>query len=123
MQWAHRDRAVQGTANDHPVSSGLRDIAFRLLATALLVVLTFPRLDVVSDVGVDNSLAWAFNHLFSTGLDQASHLVFPHGPLAFIMYPQALGGDLGAVGGVGGPCAGELLEGCLLYTSPSPRDS
>ena len=77
------------------MSSGLRDIVFRLLATALLVILTFPRLDVVSDVGVDNSLAWAFNHLFATGLDQATHLVFPHGPLAFIMYPQALGGDLG----------------------------
>ncbi|HRH68434.1 MAG TPA: hypothetical protein PLB89_02900 [Flavobacteriales bacterium] len=76
--------------------NGVRDTAFRLLATALLVVLTFPRLDVVSDVGVDNSLAWAFNHLFTTGLDQAAHLVFPHGPLAFIMYPQALGGDLGA---------------------------
>jgi len=78
------------------VTNGVRDTAFRLLATAFLVILTFPRFDVVSDVGVDNSLAWAFNHFYTTGLQQAAHVVFPHGPLAFIMYPQALGGDLGA---------------------------
>lgn len=91
--------------------SAYKDQLVRLLATALLVVLTFPRLDVVSDVGVDNSLAWAFNHFFATGLDQAAHLVFPHGPLAFIMYPQAWGGDLGSAF-----LAILLIQGTFLFS-------
>lgn len=77
-------------------SAGIRLIAYRLAGAFLLIILVFPRFDIVSAVGVDNSLAWAFNHFFSTGLDQASHIIFPHGPLAFLMYPQALGGDLDA---------------------------
>nr|MBP6642665.1 hypothetical protein [Flavobacteriales bacterium] len=77
-------------------SAGIRSIAYRLAGAFLLIILVFPRFDIVSAVGVDNSLAWAFNHFFSTGLDQASHIIFPHGPLAFLMYPQALGGDLDA---------------------------
>ncbi|MBK9762840.1 MAG: hypothetical protein IPO87_05630 [Flavobacteriales bacterium] len=76
--------------------AGIRLIAYRLAGAFLLIILVFPRFDIVSAVGVDNSLAWAFNHFFSTGLDQASHIIFPHGPLAFLMYPQALGGDLDA---------------------------
>ena len=77
-------------------SAVIRSIAYRLAGAFLLVILVFPRFDIVSAVGVDNSLAWAFNHFFSTGLDKASHIIFPHGPLAFLMYPQALGGDLDA---------------------------
>ncbi len=92
------------------MNSGVRDTAIRLLTALLLVVLTFPRLDVVSDVGVDNSLAWAFNHFFTTGLGQAAHVVFPHGPLAFIMYPQAVGGDLGAAF-----AAILLIQGMFLF--------
>lgn len=68
----------------------------RVLGAALLTILTFPRVDLDTGLGVDNALAWAFNHLFSTGLEQGAHIVFPHGPLAFILYPQALGGDLTA---------------------------
>lgn len=77
-------------------AAGIGSIAYRTVAAFLLVILVFPRFDIVSAVGVDNSLAWAFNHFFSTGLGQASHIIFPHGPLAFLMYPQALGGDLDA---------------------------
>lgn len=69
---------------------------WRMLGAVLLTILTFPRIDPDTGLGVDNALAWAFNHLFSTGLEQGAHIVFPHGPLAFILYPQALGGDLGA---------------------------
>lgn len=68
----------------------------RVLGAALLTILTFPRIDLDTGLSVDNALAWAFNHLFSTGLEQGAHIVFPHGPLAFILYPQALGGDLSA---------------------------
>ncbi len=88
----------------------IRATALRLLYTAVLVVLTFPRYDLVTDVGVDNSLAWAFNHLFATGLEQGAHLIFPHGPLAFLMYPQALGGDLSAA-----LIASVLILGTFLF--------
>ncbi len=68
----------------------------RVLGSVLLTILTFPRVDLDTGLSVDNALAWAFNHLFATGLEQGAHIVFPHGPLAFILYPQALGGDLTA---------------------------
>jgi hypothetical protein len=68
----------------------------RVLGAALLCILSFPRVDLDTGLSVDNALAWAFNHLFTTGLEQGAHIVFPHGPLAFILYPQALGGDLTA---------------------------
>lgn len=66
----------------------------RLLAAVLLCILTFPRIDPETGLSVDGALAWAFNHLFATGLHQGAHIIFPHGPLAFLLYPQALGGDL-----------------------------
>ena len=49
-------------------SAGIRSIAYRLAGAFLLIILVFPRFDIVSAVGVDNSLAWAFNHFFSNSV-------------------------------------------------------
>lgn len=37
--------------------------------------------------GIDSSLIWVFNHLFAENLSLGQHIIFPHGPLAFLMYP------------------------------------
>lgn len=57
---------------------------------AILVIIgTFPENDWTTTVGIDPSLAWAFNHFFETDLSTGKHILFPHGPLAFFMYPKS----------------------------------
>jgi len=53
----------------------------------LLVILCFPELDLTFTSGIDPSLAWLFNHLFESGTALGRNIIFPHGPLAFVMYP------------------------------------
>lgn len=53
----------------------------------LLVIGTFPENDWSFGDGIDPPLAWVFNHMFETGLGMGKHIIFPHGPLAFFMYP------------------------------------
>jgi hypothetical protein len=59
-----------------------------------LILLTFPAYHPQFDKGIDESLVWAYNYLFAEDLAKASHLLFPHGPLAFLMYPMPLGNNL-----------------------------
>jgi hypothetical protein len=61
---------------------------FRGFLLALLVLIgTFPENDWSFSPGIDPPLFWVFNHLFDTGLNIGRHIIFPHGPLAFFMYP------------------------------------
>lgn len=53
----------------------------------LLVIITFPSNEWTYTVGIDPPLSWAYNHLFKHGLEHGKHIIFPHGPLAFFMYP------------------------------------
>lgn len=65
----------------------LADAVRGLLLALLVVVGTFPENDWSYSVGIDPPLFWVFNHLFETGLNAGRHIIFPHGPLAFFMYP------------------------------------
>lgn len=59
-----------------------------LLFLALLVaIFSFPEMGFDFGTSVDESLKWLFNYLFSHGLSQGRDIIFPHGPLAFFMYP------------------------------------
>jgi hypothetical protein len=58
-----------------------------LLISLLVIIGTFPANDWSFTVGVDPPLTWVFNYLFSNGLNIGRHFIFPHGPLAFFMYP------------------------------------
>ena len=61
-----------------------------LFVLALFVVIfSFPEIDFGFDIGIDPPLKWLYNHLFSAGLLAGKSIVFPHGPLAFFMYPLA----------------------------------
>jgi len=63
-----------------------RLLIYLFLAT-LVIILCFPELDLTFTSGIDPSLAWLYNHLFETGLAAGKNIIFPHGPLAFFMYP------------------------------------
>jgi hypothetical protein len=60
----------------------------------LLALLTLPDIDPSYGIGVDHSLTWAFNHLFANDREGLIRIAFPHGPLAFLMYPLAMGYNL-----------------------------
>lgn len=53
----------------------------------ILVILTFPSYDLSFEPGIDPPLKWVFTHFYSTGFESGHYLNFPHGPLAFLMYP------------------------------------
>ncbi len=53
----------------------------------LVIVGTFPDPEWAYSVGIDPPLAWVYSHLFETGSENGQHIIFPHGPLAFFMYP------------------------------------
>jgi len=62
--------------------------AVPLLIIILVVIIgTFPENDWSFDVGIDPPLEWVFNSLFENGLIAGQDILFPHGPLAFLMYP------------------------------------
>lgn len=58
-----------------------------LLIGLLLVVGTFPENDWVYSTGIDMPLHWVFNYIFDQRFAIGEGIVFPHGPLAFLMYP------------------------------------
>lgn len=63
---------------------------FKLLlapVVLLLALLTLPIYDISLIPGIDPPLQWVFDHFYTSGFENARHLHFPHGPLAFFMYP------------------------------------
>ncbi len=60
-----------------------------LLMALAVAVFSFPELDFTFNIGIDPPLKWLYNHLFSESLRMGRDIIFPHGPLAFFMYPLA----------------------------------
>ncbi len=61
-----------------------------LLIMALVVaIFSFPGIELDYNIGIDPPLKWLYNQLFSNGLLPGQGIIFPHGPLAFFMYPLA----------------------------------
>lgn len=63
---------------------------FKLLLAPLVLLLalfTLPIYETSLVPGIDPPLQWVFDHFYTTGFENARHLHFPHGPLAFFMYP------------------------------------
>ena len=57
------------------------------LLSFFVIIGTFPPNNWSYSIGIDPPLFWVFNHLFENGLNGGRHIIFPHGPLAFFMYP------------------------------------
>ncbi len=66
-----------------------KDFLQGFLVGLLVIAGTFPIDQTLSIKGVDGPLVWAFNYLFSEGMELGKNIVFPHGPLAFLMYPMS----------------------------------
>jgi len=71
-----------------------RDTIGLTLIAIVILVFTFPDIDPTFGPGVDWSLAWAYNYIFATDINLGRDIIFPHGPLGFLMYPVALGDNL-----------------------------
>jgi len=75
-----------------------------------IALLTLPDIDPSYAIGVDHSLTWAFNHLFANDREGLLRIAFPHGPLAFLMYPLAMGRNLWL-----GFAATVAVQGVLMF--------
>lgn len=60
----------------------------------LAISISWPDFSPYYEPGVDGSISWVFNYLFNSGLVLGKHVIFPHGPLAFLMYPIPFGINL-----------------------------
>jgi len=58
-----------------------------IIVGILIALVTFPINDWSFGAGIDPPLKWVFSHFYETGFNNAQYLTFPHGPLAFLMYP------------------------------------
>jgi len=65
----------------------VEDLLKSLIISFLVIIGTFPENDWTFSVGIDGPLKWVFNYLFENGLDIGKNIIFPHGPLGFLMYP------------------------------------
>ena len=53
----------------------------------IVIIVTFPKNEWSFTTGIDSPLHWVFNYFFEHGLNIGKNIIFPHGPLAFFMYP------------------------------------
>lgn len=60
-----------------------------LLMALIVTIFSFPEVGLDFDIGIDPPLKWLYNYLFSNNLALGKDIIFPHGPLAFFMYPLA----------------------------------
>ena len=58
-----------------------------MLIGILVIIGTFPENEWTFSCGIDAPLIWVFNYLFENNPGLGKHIIFPHGPLAFLMYP------------------------------------
>lgn len=65
-----------------------------LILSILIAFVSFPLLDPTFSSGLDESVPWIFNFFFNGNLSLAQDIVFPHGPLAFLLYPLPVGYNL-----------------------------
>ena len=63
--------------------------SYLFLLALVIVIFSFPEIDLGYDIGIDPPLKWLYNYLFANGLNAGKNIIFPHGPLAFFMYPLA----------------------------------
>ena len=68
-----------------------RTLALFIGGSVVAAILTFPFPVSVFANGIDPPLAWVFNFLINGHIELSKEFVFPHGQLAFIMYPLTMG--------------------------------
>lgn len=72
---------------DKQRQANIIEIIYKLLLSVLVILICFPPVELTYGIGIDPPLAWVFNNLFKTGLENGRNIIFPQGPLFFFMYP------------------------------------
>lgn len=67
-----------------------------LLLSILIACVSFPSFHLYYVPGIDGPLAWVFNYFADGHFQVGKDLLFPHGPLAFLLYPLPQGNNLTA---------------------------
>ncbi|HRY97999.1 MAG TPA: hypothetical protein P5550_02980 [Bacteroidales bacterium] len=71
----------------HNRLSMLAEVLKGAALSLMLLVWTFPANDYAFSTGIDPPLSWVFNYLIAIDPGLGEHIIFPHGPLAFLTYP------------------------------------
>jgi hypothetical protein len=70
------------------------DTKWIIFISFLIALITFPELSPIYSNGIDPPLSWVFNYLIHHNPELGKDIIFPHGPLAFVMYPLPVGYNL-----------------------------
>src|SRR4051812_36520458 len=65
-----------------------------VLLCVTISILSFPEFDLTYASGIDEPLPWLFNFLADGHYSLGRNIIFPHGPLAFLLYPLQSGNNL-----------------------------
>jgi hypothetical protein len=68
-----------------------------LLLSVIGIIIAFPDYSFTYGTGIDPPLIWVYNYIFDTDMKLGQHILFPHGPLAFIMYPSFQNAKIGVL--------------------------
>lgn len=74
------------------MGNGNKNMWLQVLATILLVLLTYPVLEPDYGTGLDSSYVWGLNFLFDNDYTTLTHLIYPYGPLALLRLPTPFNG-------------------------------
>ncbi len=66
-----------------------------LIIGLILACLSFPNYKLSFVQGIDGPLPWVFNYFADGHYALGRGILFPHGPLAFMLYPLPMGNNLG----------------------------
>jgi len=65
------------------------DLGKILALGTLVIIATFPKIRMTYAPGIDGPLTWVFNYISQQDMSLGKNIIFPHGPLAYFMYPLA----------------------------------
>ena len=73
-----------------------------ILLSILLPVISFPvfQLTYAAAFGIDDPLPWVYNYFANGNYTLEKDIIFPHGPLAFLLYPIPIGNNVFAASSV-----------------------
>ena len=74
------------------MGNGNKNMWLQVLATILLVLLTYPVLEPDYGTGLDSSYVWGLNFLFDNDYTTLTHLIYPYEPLALLRLPTPFNG-------------------------------
>src|SRR5258706_16260510 len=67
---------------------------YKPLSLSLLIAcISCPAYQMIYAPGIDGSLFWVFNHIANGHFVLGKNILLPHGPLAFLLYPLAIGNN------------------------------